>query len=1128
MDNYGIRLEQEQILVEQENYTDKPPKFKNQTYPYSSLPNDRDFERLLYYIFQKERDNKELLCRCDEVVLMQGTKERGRDISLKLGSENVGLVQCKKYTKPLTRNELGKEMLKFILFYLNDNQLISDLEKTFYYYIAVSSDIDEKGKNLISEVNDDRFDQDEICKWIEGLKKEYTAFKKIIFENQKEDILTTLEKINVIPLISTDLDARLARHGDIIKLFFEVDSVANIETFEKLLIEREKQAIKLKGSLNKIEKKLEEDFPYLFLQLAETKQKTEDLINQYSTHFIEYSDHKKCHGTDLGKIVSGILLQEEVKHLNEHEMYILANAAYLTDIGVCQPREILEEKYESEFLNYQKLKPFHSFEDYIQLNHYKISHDFINTNAELLGILEEYTKAIALVAQAHYNIKKNIEDQSKYEFEYSIDCYSTNAVRLPYLAYLILVADNIDIENLNSKKILNKYIKYPHFIVSKSLWEEEKVKPKLKPQQKGERLYFEGTIKNQLLYLGISDHLHQLEQILKDCHKLLKKAPGEIRFGLKFIENNIESPFKDGIGFAIDYKNIIHTFMGKKIYQDEYVAIRELIQNALDSCELKNKNEEEYTPEIVIELVDGDLIVQDNALGMDKYIVEKYFAKLGSSYYCDNNIQNSIGQFGVGVFSYFMLCDSFTVETKMKQTEGLNFIVSQEAPYQFYFEENPSISEGARVIVHLKDGIDLTIEKLINFVETTFKHVKIPLIIKSDKQRVACVVHKDYSLSKDSLIEDIVEIVHQQKFSEYEFYHTLIENEEFEGCCGIFFPKHLGNSFSDIRRNYIENKKGVNIFQKGVFIQRTGIRIIGEINIKKVRPLRIDRTNFEDASFLGKIFEEFENKLVDITFSQIHDESRFIPTLFYLLNYSGSHSNEQYKFLGNYFYVQVFNQVFLFDDKQQNLSFDMPFSKLKDFSELLLIPNKKDLAYYLSIIYAIPCTLIYPRINYHFILEYLRSEGFIIQVVNDTNLTFLIASKIVAKPIASRIPLQHGELITFCNSKLNICDTKLCSYLDDRPIIYFNINHPIIKLWADSYPEIESSRELSRLFQGFIEQVHQQVIGAFYTTDGSVNKLKIYLAPINPYLDKINQLLGTSFHLSKNDFPEWMHSKISD
>lgn len=108
MDNYGIRLEHEQILVEQENYTDKPPKFKNQTYPYSSLPNDRDFERLLYYIFQKERDNKELLCRCDEVVLMQGTKERGRDISLKLGSENVGLVQCKKYTKPLTRNELGK------------------------------------------------------------------------------------------------------------------------------------------------------------------------------------------------------------------------------------------------------------------------------------------------------------------------------------------------------------------------------------------------------------------------------------------------------------------------------------------------------------------------------------------------------------------------------------------------------------------------------------------------------------------------------------------------------------------------------------------------------------------------------------------------------------------------------------------------------------------------------------------------------------------------------------------------------------------------------------------------------------------------------------------------------------
>jgi hypothetical protein len=230
--------------------------------------------------------------------------------------------------------------------------------------------------------------------------------------------------------------------------------------------------------------------------------------------------------------------------------------------------------------------------------------------------------------------------------------------------------------------------------------------------------------------------------------------------------------------------------------------------------------------------------------------------------------------------------------------------------------------------------------------------------------------------------------------------------------------------------------------------------------------------------------------------------------------------------LENYLYWQVFNRVFLFE-KFQNLRFNMPFAKLKDFSEVLLMPNNvKNLAYYLAI-YTIPCTWIYPRINYHFILGYLRSEGFIIQVINDINNTFLIASKI-AKPRASRIPLRHGELIRFCNSALDVCHTKLCSYLDDRPIIYFNINHPIIKHWDDNYSEIESSRELSRLFQGFIEQVHQQVIGAFYITEGSVNKPKIYLAIINPYLHEINQFLGTSFHLSKNDFPEWMYSKISD
>ncbi|MBD1901897.1 ATP-binding protein [Trichocoleus sp. DQ-A3] len=682
-----IKIEPDQIEKEQQDYTNKPKKFKNQIgYPYSNLPDDRDFERLLYLIFKEDLKSQNDLIY-DDVILMQGVGEKGRDICLTLKSENIGLVQCKKYKDSLNRKQVGEEVIKFVLFHLQGNNLISNTQEKLYYYLAVSSDINEKGKELISEINDSRLEknENEIHECFESIKKKYVSFKNLDFEVCKNDIFATLEKITIKPLINTDLDYRLDRYSDIVNLFFKVDSVINTDAFKDRLEQREKQAVELMGSLTPLEKHLQNKSPYLFDIFNNTKRKIQELINQYNIHFIDYSEHNKCHNQEVIKYVCSLLTQENMSHLNEHELYILANSSYLTDIGVCQSKEALVEKYQDEFYEHKKNNFFHSFENYIRLNHYKISHDYIVENAELLGIHKDYVEAISLVTQAHFSIQKTIEDSTYYHSQHSVNSYSTETVCLPYLAFLILIADNVDVKNINSNKLLNKYIKYPKYIKSKRLWEEkvEREKPRTKFQDAGKRLIFEDKIDDQLIYLATSEHLHLLEQLLKTCHKFIKQLPKQIKIELTFVENDISSPFKDGIGFSLDYKNIIHTFMGKKIYHDEYVAIREVLQNSLDSCELKIQNEQNYTPEIILDLIGNDLVIQDNALGMDRYIVENYFAKLGSSFYCENNIENSIGQFGVGVFSYFMLCDSFTVETKMKHSNGLKFIVNQEAPYQF-------------------------------------------------------------------------------------------------------------------------------------------------------------------------------------------------------------------------------------------------------------------------------------------------------------------------------------------------------------------------------------------------------------------------------------------------------------
>jgi molecular chaperone HtpG len=1135
---YNKIIELSEITTEQEKYINKPIKFKSQTsYPFTSLPSDRDFERLLYYIFQEELKNKKTDFNYDEVILMQGSKDRGRDISLRLKSENVGLIQCKKYKKNLSRYELGKEILKFVLFSLDDNKLISNTQDNFYYYIAVSSDIEEKGKNLISEVNNNQFNKDEIRKWVKNLQRDYAAFKSNNFDANKQDkVIAVLEKLNIKSLICTDLDFILNEYPHIIRLFFEVDQVVDIEAFGELLYQREKKEIQLIGSLNEVEKRLKQEFPHLFELLETTKREIQKLMNQYSTHFIEYSEHNKSHANKLGKIVSNLLLNGQVKYFNEHELYILSNAFYLTDIGVCQSEETLKDKYYSDFTANKTYNYSGSFEYYLRRNHHKISFNFIKDERELLGIPPEYQEAIALVSQAHCSIQNNIKDQTIYQVEYTIDDYSTKTVYLPYLACLILLADNIDVENINSENLLRKFINYPKYFTSKGIWEEEKAKPKGQSSKDGERLSFNGCINDQLLYLGVSEHIQRLQEILKDCDQILRKLPASIGFStfrLKFIDNNIQSPFKDEVGLSIDYKNIIHTFFGKKIYRDEHVAIRELIQNALDSCELKSKNEDGYTPKITIELNDSNLIVCDNALGMDKYVVENYFAKLGSSYYCDNNIQNSIGQFGVGVFSYFMLCNSFTVETKAKQSDALKFIVNQEAPYQFYFYENPVLSEGTKITIALKDDIKLTFQKLFEYVSTTFKHIKIPLKLKShshdedDKD----IIHQGFSLNKENVIENCIEVPYRQKFSTFEFYQLAVNNDESEGVCGILYPKNnieeiIKESF-DITTNFIEAKKGIDVFQKGIFITKISSGFVGEINIKTPKSLTINRENFEDNNFLDKLLDDLTSEFIKNFFSDISSKLIADTTKFFILNYYRNFKKNHYDCIGKYFYIRAYKCCILFNILRVS-TFCIPFSHLDELSEIALIYvdstqySENILIKYAQkySIYLIPT---YAQFSIYFIptyaqlnsiLYYLEDKGFKITVINKSEISFLRLVKDSA--VTSRINLPSCKIVEFD-------DDKLCSY-PGRNTTYLNFNHPLINYWEENLDIIEDNPKVIELFNATIQYLVNRLVNIYFNTND--NNQAMSLSHFNSYIHEINQHLGTSFSLSKNDFPEWMESKI--
>jgi Histidine kinase-, DNA gyrase B-, and HSP90-like ATPase len=145
--------------------------------------------------------------------------------------------------------------------------------------------------------------------------------------------------------------------------------------------------------------------------------------------------------------------------------------------------------------------------------------------------------------------------------------------------------------------------------------------------------------------------------------------------------------------FELDDARVYDLLMGRAIYNDPLVALRELVQNAVDACSyrdvLTKLSEPSIQPDtknritIRYEEPYGDreyplLSVIDTGTGMDQWLIERWFLKVGRSYYSSTEFawdrvqlrKNGIdfapvSEFGIGFLSCFLLADRVTIETAM-------------------------------------------------------------------------------------------------------------------------------------------------------------------------------------------------------------------------------------------------------------------------------------------------------------------------------------------------------------------------------------------------------------------------------------------------------------------------------
>ena len=212
---------------------------------------------------------------------------------------------------------------------------------------------------------------------------------------------------------------------------------------------------------------------------------------------------------------------------------------------------------------------------------------------------------------------------------------------------------------------------------------------------------------------------------------------------------------KETLGFQTEVKQLLH-LMIHSLYSNKEIFLRELISNASDAAD-KLRFEALSAPE----LLEGDselkirvsfdqeantLTIEDNAIGMGRDEVVNNLgtiAKSGTAEFFKNLSGDAkkdsqlIGQFGVGLYSAFIVADKVEVFTRRAGAPAAEGVLwSSQGEGEFDISSIEKAERGSRIVLHLKkdesefaDGF-----RLRNIIKKYSDHVALPIELPKEAQ----------------------------------------------------------------------------------------------------------------------------------------------------------------------------------------------------------------------------------------------------------------------------------------------------------------------------------------------------------------------------------------------------------
>ncbi len=193
--------------------------------------------------------------------------------------------------------------------------------------------------------------------------------------------------------------------------------------------------------------------------------------------------------------------------------------------------------------------------------------------------------------------------------------------------------------------------------------------------------------------------------------------------------------------------------LSEHLYSDPRVALREILQNAYDSCQrrqLEDTLSADYHPHIDVSIdpTRRQLIVADNGSGLTRREIQDYLATIGRGYTAElrDRLQfggreealHLIGQFGLGILSAFIVADRVTMVTRSYQTGSgaWRWQSSGEESYQLAPATRHEVGSTLVLDLKLAGEFLLNADVLVRAIRTYADFLNVPISLNGSERPV--------------------------------------------------------------------------------------------------------------------------------------------------------------------------------------------------------------------------------------------------------------------------------------------------------------------------------------------------------------------------------------------------------